>query len=68
MDGRDLARCITGARWHPNLREGFTALWRAQRPLAGGSAEECLRAGRDPLRRLEALRRGFGRPRGARKH
>jgi hypothetical protein len=68
MDGRDLQRCIAGARRNPKVRESLAALWRAQRPLAGGSAEECLRAGRDPLRRLEELRRGFGRSEPRRRH
>jgi hypothetical protein len=61
MDGRDLQRCISGARGQPRTRQGLSELWRAQRPPSGSSAAECLKIGQDPLRRLEALRRGFGR-------
>ena len=61
MDGRDLQRCISGARGHPRMKQGLSALWRAQGSLSGGSAAECMKVGQDPLRRLEALRRGFGR-------
>lgn len=60
MDGRDLQRCIGEARRGSAPRQGLAALWRGQGPRAGGSAEECLKAGRDPERRFEPLRRGLG--------
>ena len=60
MDGRDLERCISSARGKPRTRQGLGTLWKAQKPLSGSSAADCMKVGQDPLRRLEALRRGFG--------
>ena len=60
MDGRDLHRCIEGARRGMMPRRGLASLWRDQRPPAAGTAEECLKLARDPDRRFEPLRRGAG--------
>jgi hypothetical protein len=57
----DLERRVGWARQGAPIRRSLAALWRRQQPPMPASAEDCLRAGREPLRRLEALRRGSGK-------
>ncbi|PWS34065.1 hypothetical protein DFH01_27445 [Falsiroseomonas bella] len=60
MDGRDMERCVGKASRRRAPRAGIEALRRNQQPIRGATAEDCLRAGRDPDRKLEKLRRDAG--------
>jgi hypothetical protein len=60
MDGRDLERRVGAASRNRRSRAEIETMRRNQQPLHGGTAEDCLKAGRDPERKLEALRRGAG--------
>ncbi len=61
MDGSDMQRRIGPAQRQARRRAEWEALRRDQRPPKAGSAEECLKAARDPERRLEPMRRALGR-------
>jgi hypothetical protein len=65
MDGRDMQRRVGGGRQRVQGRESMEALRRNQGAPQGGTAEECLKAGRDPEKKLETLRRGLGAPEAA---
>lgn len=60
MDGRDLERCVGTVSRRRRPARGIDTLRRNQQPPAGATAEDCLKAGRDPERRFEALRRVTG--------
>jgi hypothetical protein len=60
MDGQDVQRRVGDPRRNARTREGIEELRRGQRPPLGGSAQDCLKAGRDPERKFEPLRRGEG--------
>jgi hypothetical protein len=62
MDGRDMQRRVGASRRHAQERDRTEALRRNQAKAQPGTAEECLKAGRDPARKLEVLRRGLGAP------
>jgi hypothetical protein len=55
-----MERCVGKASRRRAPRAGIEALRRNHQPLRGATAEDCLRAGRDPGRKLEALRREVG--------
>lgn len=61
MDGMDIQRCVTWARAGRPTRMALASVWRRQ-DTPPGSAADCLKQGRDPSRRLEALRRRHGTP------
>lgn len=64
MDGRDMQRRVGGAARRAQERHSIELLRRNQGRPQGGSAAECLKAGRDPGWKLEPLRRGAGDPNG----
>lgn len=57
----DLERIVQQLRRGAPIRQGFAALWRGQQPGNGASAEDCVRRGRDPERKLEPMRRQQGK-------
>jgi hypothetical protein len=60
MDGQDMERRIGQARRRRAPRTGIEALRRNHQPPQPATAQDCLKAGFDPARRLEPLRRGIG--------
>jgi hypothetical protein len=60
MDGHDMERCVGKAGRRRAPRAGIEALRRNHQPPQGTTAQDCLKAGRDPERRLEPLRREIG--------
>lgn len=60
MDGWDMERCVGKASRRRAPRAGIEALRRNQQPMQGATAEDCLKAGRDPERKLDELRRDAG--------
>ncbi|WP_372623515.1 hypothetical protein [Falsiroseomonas sp.] len=62
MDGRDMQRRVGGGRRRAQERQSIEALRRNQAAPQGGSAADCLKAGRDPEKKLEELRRSLGSP------
>jgi hypothetical protein len=63
MDGTDLGRRMGWSRQEAVARGRLALLWRRPTGGAAGNAAECLRLGREPLRRLEPLRRRISQPR-----
>lgn len=59
MDGSDLHRRVGDPARRPP-REALETLRRNQQPPKGGTAEDCVKAARDPDRRFETLRREGG--------
>ena len=57
----DLQRVVQQLRRGAPTRASFATLWRQQQPSEAASAEDCVRLGRDPERRLEPLRRRQGK-------
>jgi hypothetical protein len=55
MDGTDMQRRIASARRQARLRAEWDHLRREQRPRDAGTAEDCLKAARDPDRRPEPM-------------
>jgi hypothetical protein len=55
MDGTDMQRRIASAKRQARRQADWEQLRRDQRPPEAGSAEECLRAARDPDRRPEPM-------------
>jgi hypothetical protein len=60
MDGHDMERRVGKARRRRARRAGIDALRRNHQPPPATTAQDCLKAGRDPERRLEPLRREIG--------
>ena len=60
MDGNDLHRRVGGARRRAQERDSIEAMRRNHAPQNTTSAEDCLKAGRDPERKFEDMRRGQG--------
>ncbi|WP_128079992.1 hypothetical protein [Roseicella frigidaeris] len=58
MDGRDLRRRMGWMRAEAAARRQAAPLRQRQPQLAPVTAEDCVRLGREPERRLEPLRRG----------
>ncbi|NKC33537.1 hypothetical protein [Falsiroseomonas selenitidurans] len=56
MQTSDLERTVEGARRGAPIRAALRSLWR-RRQEPGETAAACLKAGQDPERRLEPLRR-----------
>ena len=60
MDGMDLRRRATWSRAAANAWARIAPLWQRQPRPVPVTAQDCVRLGREPLRRLEPLRRGQG--------
>jgi hypothetical protein len=60
MDGTDLQRRIGEAQKARSPRKTAEAQRRNQGNPSGATARDVLKAGRDPTRKFEALRRGLG--------
>ncbi len=60
MNGDDLARRIGHLRADARVRSRLALLWRGRPTATSASAADCARNARDPLRRLEPLRRRTG--------
>ena len=58
MDGRDLRRRMGWTQAEAAARRRAAPLRQRQPHLTPVTAEDCVRLGREPLRRLEPLRRG----------
>ncbi|MDB5316266.1 MAG: hypothetical protein JWO26_2232 [Rhodospirillales bacterium] len=61
----DLQRVVEQLRRGAPTRRSLDQLRRGQQPGATASAEDCLKAGRDPARVFEPMRRQQGNPGGA---
>lgn len=57
MNGNDLARRVGGLSADGKAFSKLTLLWRHKQAGSGATGEDCARSARDPLRRLEPLRR-----------
>jgi hypothetical protein len=57
MNGDDLARRIGNLRADGRRLSKLSLLWKHKRTSSGTTAADCARIARDPLRRLEPLRR-----------
>lgn len=57
MDGMDLRRRIGWSRAEAKAQAKFAPLRRTQYGSASATAADCVRMAKQPLRRLEALRR-----------
>lgn len=60
MDGTDLQRRIGWLRTEAKLQAKLALLWQRQRRIPAATAAECAKLAREPLRRLEDLRRHPG--------
>ena len=60
MDGDDLERRIGRLRADAKALSRLAFLWRGEPTTASVNAMDCTRNARDPLRRLEPLRRRSG--------
>ena len=60
MDGDDLERRIGRLRADARALSRLAPLWRGKPPAASATAADCAKNARDPLRRLEPLRRRSG--------
>ena len=60
MDGDDLERRIGRLRADARARSRLAPLWRGKPSAASATAADCAKNARDPLRRLEPLRRRSG--------
>ncbi|WP_135468345.1 hypothetical protein [Crenalkalicoccus roseus] len=60
MDGDELGRRLRRLRADSRAWSRLALLWRASAGTSGESAMHCVRAVRQPLRRLEPLRRRLG--------
>jgi hypothetical protein len=60
MDGMDLRRRIGWSRAEAKGRARLALLWQRQGEAPVGTAAECVKVAREPLRRLESLRRRVG--------
>jgi hypothetical protein len=57
MDGHDLERRIGRLRADARALSRLALLWRGKPVATAATAADCARTARDPLRRLEPLRR-----------
>jgi hypothetical protein len=57
MNGDDLARRMGHQRADGKALAKLRLLWRQRRDMPGATAADCAKHARDPLRRLEPLRR-----------
>jgi hypothetical protein len=57
MTGNDLSRRVTDQRAEARSQARAALMGRAQSAPASATAADCARAARDPLRRLEPMRR-----------
>jgi hypothetical protein len=60
MDGMDLRRRIGWLRTQAKLQAKLALLWQRQRRMPAATAAECQKLAREPLGRLEGLRRHPG--------
>jgi hypothetical protein len=58
MDGHDVERRVGNARRTRQARDGLALLWRNRAAQRRTSAEDCVKAGKDPGRKFEPLKRG----------
>ena len=62
MNGADLARRIGALRAHDRGLSKLSLIWKHKQASSGTTRADCARVARDPLRRLEPLRRTQASP------